>query len=346
MRIDELDKNFKTEGIPQAVEREAVWRDVRQAPFTVWGLMSDDDGFTRMPREAAAQVSPATQRLARFAAGGQVTFQTDSPYVAVLAELGDTSLFVHFTTLGAAGFDLYVDNAFQAPIFPPYNPQGQMSGYASLPAGLKRLTLNLPLYTEVKSLYIGLAPQATVAAYSPYRATPPIVYYGSSITHGACASRPGLAYEHRIARKNGRPFLNLGFSGNAKGEEAMARYIASLEMSAFVLDYDHNAPNTAHLQNTHERFYRIVRQAHPALPIVMVSAPPFKDYAQWDERRAVIRATFLRAQAAGEPVRFVDGGHFFDGVDPLDLTADRTHPNDWGFYYMANAIGAALDEML
>ncbi|MBQ7919166.1 MAG: hypothetical protein IJ324_04380 [Lachnospiraceae bacterium] len=69
-------------------------------------------------------------------------------------------------------------------------------------------------------------------------------------------------------------FYNFGFSGSARGEMEFAEYIAALpEIGLFVYDYDHNAPTSGHLEQTHERFFQRVRQAHPDVPIIMLSRP-------------------------------------------------------------------------
>ena len=75
-----------------------------------------------------------------------------------------------------------------------------------------------------------------------------------------------MAYQAIIARRLGCNYVNLGFSGSAKGEEEMAKYIAGLDMSVFVMDYDHNAPDAQHLLDTHGRFFKIIREKKPIYP--------------------------------------------------------------------------------
>ena len=95
----------------------------------------------------------------------------------------------------------------------------------------------------------------------------PVVFYGSSITHGAAAGRPGNTYENFISQKYNLDYVNLGFAGQAKGEVNMAEYIAGLRMCAFVCDYDHNAPDADYLEKTHYRFYEIIRESILIYPI-------------------------------------------------------------------------------
>ena len=128
----------------------------------------------------------------------------------------------------------------------------------------------------------------------------------------------------------------------------MAEYIASLPMSVFVLDYDHNAPNPEHLNKTHYRFYEIIRKAQPDLPIIMVSMPDTdRNPADADERRGIIMNTYLRARAEGDrKVWFVDGRTLFGGRDRDCCTMDGCHPNDLGFYRMAEGLLPAIREAL
>ena len=112
---------------------------------------------------------------------------------------------------------------------------------------MRQITINFPLYSAVSSLEIGLQETAVVESPTPYRVETPVVFYGSSITQGGCASRPGNCYTAVLSRRLDFDHVNLGFSGSGKAEQEMADYIAGLDMSVFVYDYDHNAPNLAHL---------------------------------------------------------------------------------------------------
>ena len=179
-----------------------------------------------------------------------------------------------------------------------------------------------------------------------YKYEKPIVYYGSSITNGAVCSRPGLTYEAIITRRFDINHVNLGFGGSARAEESMARYIASLDMSIFVYDYDHNAPTVKHLEATHSALFDTVRAAHPNVPVIMISRPTAVRTEDTEARLAVIRATYERAIRSGDTnVYLIDGGEFFDGIGN-DWSMDNIHPTDHGFRLMANKIGDVIGEIL
>ena len=138
--------------------------------------------------------------------------------------------------------------------------------------------------------------------------------------------------------------INLGFSGSGKGEKTMAEYISSLDMSAFVMDYDHNSPSVEHLAETHYDFYKTIRNANPTLPIVIMSKSDFAaGYSTNVERRAVIFDTYTKAVAEGDKkVYFIDGESVFRGPYENVCTVDGTHPNDMGFALMADAVEYTL----
>ena len=189
-------------------------------------------------------------------------------------------------------------------------------------------------------------PGAALLPAEGYRYACPVVYYGSSITQGGCASRPGNAYPAILSRMLDCDFVNLGFSGNAKGEAEMADYIAGLPMSVFVYDYDHNA-DTSRLQRTHARMFGIIRERQPQLPVIMLSRPqPYLDEGE-RARRRIIEETFQSALRAGDKnVYFIDGSSLLHRFGGDSGTVDRCHPNDLGFMCMADGIRETLQRAL
>ncbi|MBO7520166.1 MAG: hypothetical protein J6T73_05240, partial [Clostridia bacterium] len=207
--------------------------------------------------------------------------------------------------------------------------------------------INLPLYSAVSELYIGLSDKSGVFKGEPYKVGKPVVYYGSSITQGGCASRPGNSYEAIISRNLNRDYINLGFSGNAKGEDEMANYIKDLPMSLFVYDYDHNAPCAEHLKATHERMFRIIRDKNPDLPVLFLSRPKHRLNSAEKERLEIIKTTYQNAIAGGDRnVYFIPGNELIDNTLEDVATVDYCHPNDCGFYAMAQKIGAVISKVL
>ncbi|MBO5248667.1 MAG: SGNH/GDSL hydrolase family protein [Clostridia bacterium] len=355
MRIEDLDQNMKVE--TDITEPDIVWLDAKQAPFQLHGVFYDEQKkcYVRMPQEIADTVNNGVKGMNAHTSGGRVRFKTDSKFIGIRAIQKNTALMTHITLLGQSGFDMYRKNdagfdIYYASFRPP---MGVKEGYSSpiqTDGAFAEYTINFPLYDGVNELYIALKKDAVIQAPDPYKIEKPVVYYGSSITQGGCASRPGNTYQAILSRRLNVDHINLGFSGSARGEETMVNYLCELckTAAAFVCDYDHNAPNAEHLEKTHLPLYRAVRKANPDLPILLVSAPdvPLKP-AQWLPRLEIIRQTYLTAKAEGdEKIRFLPGNKLFEGIGWDGCTVDGIHPNDLGFFRMATAMEPYLKEML
>lgn len=346
--LEKLDKNFAVPGIPEGVEME--YYNVKNAPFKIFGVFVEGDHFARVPESVSDKVgSLGVSLMRKQTAGGRVSFATDSKYVALRTVMHEVNKKMDFTTVGSAGYDLFIENRFEGIFYPPYDYEG---GYSAARVfqdeKMRNFILNMPPYSAPAEIEIGIQKGATLTSYEPYGNTPPIVFYGSSITQGAFASRPGNTYEAKISRDLAVDYINLGFSGNARGEIEMAEYISTLPMSVFVMDYDYNS-NAVELSERHERFYKIIREKNPALPIIFVSAPSvwFSAQPELKKKRPIVMQTYINALNSGDKnVYFVDGASFYQYVDKDFCTTDGTHPNDLGFYLMAEGILPTLKRIL
>jgi len=251
------------------------------------------------------------------------------------------------TLVAQVGFDLYVGGEYYKSFIPPSDITVGYESVIDFPtAEMREITLNFPLYYGIEDVYVGTKEDSRIEETDGYLDVPRIVYYGSSITQGGCANRPGNTYESIIARETNVDFLSLGFGGGAKGEPEMAQYIAGLDMSLFVLDYDHNAPTPEHLEETHENFFKIVRKAHPTLPVIMISRPVY--YPTPDEltRRDIVKKTYENAVASGDKnVYFIDGTTLLEECKN-NGTVDGVHPTDYGFHCMARKILPVIRSVL
>jgi len=355
MGIEIMPYGFTTElDLPDVRFREA-----REKPFDIYGACAtEEDGlYRRVPSAVAKATSKAVAGHATATTGIRVRFCTDSTYVAIHAVMPAMSFMYQTARIASAGFDLYEKEGDRYYFYNSFRPgTGAGKGYENVirfpTRRLRQLMIHFPLYSKVEKLYIGLEKDAVVDHGAKYRYDKPVVIYGSSIVHGGCASRPGNTYPALLSRDWDCDFINLGFAGAAKGEDAIRNYIASLDMSVFVLDYDHNAPNADHLRATYGPIYRAVRAAHPNLPIIMVTAPISQGYyhnnsPRHNNNRAAIYETYAIARAEGDAnVRFIDGDSLFQGRHHDQYTVDGTHPTDAGFILMAEKIGLAVGAFL
>ena len=353
--IDKLDSNFIVD--TNITEPDIVWLDAKSAPFEICGIMYDEEDkrYVRMPQNVAETVSERVFNLNRCTAGGRVRFRTNSTFLAIHAVMENRPSMPHITLLGQSGFDCFrrvhrsETPTFALPFMPPV---GMTEGYSyALPqpfdGEMAEYTINFPLYDCVKELYIAVKKDSELLPPFEYLNKKPVVYYGSSITQGGCASRPGNAYQAILTRRLDVDHINLGFSGSARGEAEIADYIASLDMSVFVCDYDNNAPSIEHLRDTYYPMYKKVRDAHPDLPIIMISAPNVISHPTWAARRDVIYDVYSNAINSGDKnVYFIDGGELLDGECWDSCRVDYSHPNDLGFYRMAMRIEKDLKPLL
>ncbi|MCI8388595.1 MAG: hypothetical protein HFE63_09045 [Clostridiales bacterium] len=325
--------------------------NVKSDPFRIYGLYDakNQSVYHRIPESVAEATSDSVKGLNFETAGGRVRFKTTSRYLAMKVITKSSAKMINMCLIGSSSLDVYMSknggrDTFLSLFRPPYDYTTGYDGIIELPDGEKELTVNFPLYSGAVELYLGLDSTSTLDAHSDYKYERPVLFYGSSITQGGCASRAGMAYEAIISRRLDTNYINLGFSGSAKAEDAIVDYMASLDFSVFVCDYDHNAPNPEYLAETHEKMYTKIRTAHPDIPVIFVGKPDFwLRSADPLKRRDVIYNTYNNARLRGEKVLFVDGYSLFAGEMREDCTVDGCHPNDLGMTRMADVIGKAVE---
>lgn len=314
--------------------------DINNKLLTVYGM---NRKFERIPKEIAKNVSDGVFSQYNIPAGGRIRFSTNSSKISIKVKVSNSR---------DIGFDLYkVENGceiFAAGFRKPdcFLCNGDFESSISVAADntMHSYTLNFPYISKFEEFYIGINDDAELKSGTPYINTKPVVFYGSSITQGAWASRPGTTYEAMISQKYNLNYLNLGFAGNAKGEKEIVDYMSRLDMSAFVCDYDHNAYDLNLLKNTHLPMYKKIREANPEIPYIIITRPDyFSNPQDNDIRNEVIMETYEFAVKNGDTkVWFVDGKSFFEGEYYLNCTKDGCHPNDIGFYRMAQKISNVL----
>ena len=351
--ISKIDKNFAVTGIAPGGE----FYSIDNAPFVIYGVNKDENGYYRVPQNVADATSEGVALLTRFTAGGIVRFSTNSAKLAIKAEGAVGGVMPHMAALGSNGFSVYEGRKMLASYFPTIQPtrigEEKILRYEEnvpMEDDFHDITIYMPLYGAYKNIEIKVEDGKEIRPpKKAFRNEKPVVFYGSSITEGGCASTPAMAFTNIISRDMNLYCLNLGFSGNAKGEDSITEYMANLDMSVFVLDYDHNAPSPEHLQATHEKVYKAVRAKHPDIPIIIASAVPELGWTggMQQKRRDIIYATYKNAVEAGDKnVYFLNGEEFFSEEIPFDYcTVDGCHPNDVGMLMMAKGFERVLTKV-
>ena len=315
--------------------------DVRVAPWD------------RLPARAESTVRPPVWGNSRHSAGIAIRFASDSPTIAARWRLtSDRLAMPHMPATGVSGVDLYV--RLDLPDGPnwrwvangrPTGVENERTLVSALRPVSREWLLYLPLYNGVASIKIGVDPDATIEP--AVERDRPIVFYGTSITHGACASRPGMTHVAILGRRMDVPVVNLGFSGSGTLDPEMADLMAEIEASVYVLDCLPNLDGKRVAARA-APFVRRLRSLRPGIPIVLVEDRTYAD-AMFDRGKATRnrenRAALRTAHAA-----LVDEGldHIFylDGDELLgsdgEGTVDSSHPNDLGFVRQADAFEPVL----
>ena len=353
MKIDDIDKNFKVETINKPNIR---YYNPEEKPFSIHGIWREGKSFLRIPDAVAKNTSENVRFLNHNTAGGRIRFKTNSPYIAVLIEYDGFCQMSHFALTGSSSADVYVKhngrqmylNTFRL----PFETKDKLESVidSDFDGQLMEYTINLPSYSGIFNIFIGLDKDARIEEAEPYKNELPIVYYGSSITQGGCSTRPGLSYQNILSRRFFIDYINLGFSGSAKAEDAIVEYISRLDMSVFVMDYDHNTPSVEYLEDTHEKMFLKIRRENPDLPILILPAPiydkntfPNKIFAK---REKIVEKTFENAIKSGDKNVYYINGKALMAQCGYEGTVDNCHPNDFGFYSMANAIADVFEKIL
>jgi len=335
-----------------------LYYDIRALGVEGQGWADTKAPYDRLPARAEDLVRKPVWNLSRQSAGMCVRFVTDAETIWARWTLTNSALAMpHMPATGVSGLDLYVKTAeghwHWLAIGKPAAQTTNAKLVGTLPPGRREYLLYLPLYNGVTSVEIGL-PKGAMLSLAPPRAAElakPIVFYGTSITQGGCASRPGMCHPAILGRRLNRPVINLGFSGSGTMDAEIAALLAELDAAVFVIDCLPNmdgktvAARTAPLVAT-------IRKARPTTPILLVEDRTYAasfllagSRKHNEENRAALRKAYEELIAAGEKhIGYLDGEKLLalDGED----TVDGSHPTDLGFVHQADAFQAALEPLL
>ena len=352
--IETLDPNFASADPEQGL----CWYNVLDLGLEGRGFTDTAAPYDRLPARAEGVVPENVWRLSRLSAGLSVRFVTDAPSIAVRWTVTREPLTMpHMAATGGSGLDLYVEQdgawRFTGVARPREFPHNEDVFIRSMTPARRHYRAYLPLYNGVAKAELGIPRECALArapAWPADRARP-IVFYGTSIDHGGCASRPGMCHPSILGRRLNRPVINLGFSGNGKAEPEVARLVAEIDAAVFVVNPLGNIDD----QVARERlgpFVRILREAHPDTPIVLPEhfTHPSDALVPWQQQarkafREVVAETVARLREDGiENLHVLDGETLYDAAG--EGTVDGTHPTDLGFMHMAGAYEPLLSRLL
>ena len=344
---------------PAVAQDAAVqWLDARKLTVEGQGWKETKAPFDRLPAKAEGSVRPAVWSLSQHSAGICVRFQSDATEIHARWKLRSAKLEMpHMPSTGVSGLDLYARDTKGKWRWVangrPSKQDNQSKLVSGLSAQMREYMLYFPLYNGVTSVEVGVPAAAKLEPGKPRAAgaSKPIVFYGTSITQGGCASRPGMVHTAILGRWLDCSVINLGFSGNGRMESEIGQLMAEIDASVYVIDC---LPNISAAQVTERTFGLVkeLRKARPSVPIVLVEDRNYTDsvFVTSKARRnqssqKALKAEFEKLKSAG-----IDNLHYVRGEDLLgddgEGTVDSSHPTDLGFMRQAEAFHKVLKPLV
>lgn len=297
---------------PALAEEQLRWIPLATPQVEVVGLpwFGENGGeLFRLPVRLKDTYRKPVWELAQSPSGGRIRFRTNSTALAIRLEYPEPPGMKNMHAFGQTGVDLYADGVYRGTAID--DSEGKPGKtyehpyYKDQPRTEREVTLYLPLYMGVKVLGIGIDADAHIERAKPFAIAKPLVFYGTSITQGGCASRSGMSYQAILGRMLNADFVNLGFSGNGLGEPELARAVADIDASCYVLDFAQNNPTVESLAQAYAPFIETIRGKHAETPILVIT-PIYAAHESWarDARlegmRELIRRVGAEKIAAGD----------------------------------------------
>ncbi|MEK6794757.1 MAG: SGNH/GDSL hydrolase family protein [Spirochaetota bacterium] len=330
------------------------WHDIRGS-VEGKGYTDTERYYDRLPARAKGVVPDVVWGLSRTATGMCAMFTTDAPEIHARWELlNDQIGEPNFPVAGFSGLDLYADDngtwKWAAAGHQVKDKHPECCLVNGLAEGLRSYRVYLPLRNPVESVVIGVPKGAHFSFVAP-RSVRPVVFYGTSIVHGAYSSHPGIVHPSIIGRRIDRPVINLGFSGNAKMEESLAHLVAEIDASVYVIDALPNMDMTL-VRERAEKFIRILCGKRPKTPVLLVEDRPYTNYwirpnvkrsieEKWAEFRRIYE--LLKHEGVGQ-LSYIEGRYLFG--DDAEASIDTSHPSDLGFMRMADVLTPVIRSLL
>ena len=327
------------------VDASVIWNDV-----TTWGVegrewIAEDrlSWFDRLPAAAQKTVTPNVWSLSRDCTGMMVRFKTDATSIYVHYKLTKEALAKpSMPATGVSGIDLYARDGKGAwrwvQVTKPGQRELKVELVKELAPGSREYAAYLPLQNGVEFVRIGVPVGAKFEGLVP-RAQP-VVFYGTSITHGVCASRPGMVHTAILGRHLDMPVVNLGFAGNGRMDAAVGDYLVKIDAAAYVIDCLPNMNPTQVTERT-VPFVKQLRAVKPETPIILVEDR--RNTNEWilpakasfhNRNHAALKACFEQLQQEGvRNLHYVSGDELY-GTDSEGST-DGSHASDLGFMRQA-----------
>ena len=333
------------------------WHDA--ADLTIIGKpIPTSEPYTRIDGSVYKFNDKTIDLYAGYSTGLAILFETDSKVIKARWTTGPNNASKNMTAIVCKGLDLYIMKDGEWVFAGVGAPSMKKAPYgkhedtivSDMAEGTKQCLLYLPLFDEVESLEIGVDEGAAITPMdNPFRHN--IIVHGSSITHGASESRPGMSYPARFGRDNGFNVCNVGFSGMCKLQKEYAYYLADIQdVDAFVFDTFSN-PQAEVIYECFDEFVDIVRAAHPDVPMIFLQTER-RETRNFSTKREASEAakqnaaeTVVRRRMKTDKHMYFISSEEFLGHEHI-ATVDGVHPTDLGFTYMLESISPKIMKIL
>ena len=341
-----------------AVDTNGVkWIDGRNLPIEGRAFDDTEAYYERLPSNVTTKVNAGIRGMKRHTSGMMFRFSSDSKKLRFRWTPNGKNLAMdHMPATSVSGIDVYRFDAKKAKWL--YAATGRIRDAekgGALDIGWTPGTpclVNLPLYNGIREFKLGIDKDATVRALPPRKSGvgKPVVFYGTSITHGGCCSRPGLSFVNWVGRELDVPVVGLGFSGSGWMELEMSEHLAKIDASCYVLDclwnmgtWEKQRPGRS-VEKNYEPFVRNLRKKRPGVPIVMAEhCDVFGNRRNGSDR--LMRKIYEKLIAEGwTDLVYLSNDEMYAG--DYEGTVDGCHPNDLGMQSMKNAFGKAIRQAL
>jgi len=328
---------------------KTVWYDGRSLPIEGRAFNDTESYYDRLPARAKGTVPDPVWGLSHNSAGMALHVVSKSGNLRIRWAVRSASLAMpHMPATGVSGVDVYRRTPTGWLFVKNGRPTAVTNDVSvSMEAGSECL-IYLPLYNGTAAVEVGV-PKGETLSTPPARSgvkAKPIVFYGTSITQGGCASRPGMAFTAIAGRLVDAPVVNLGFSGNGKMELALCDLVAEIDASVYVLDCLWNMSD-ALVQERAEPFIRALQQKRPDTPILLAEDCNTFDRAPTPKAK-ILRGIYdkLKAENASRWKNL----HYLEAKEMLghdgEATVDGCHPNDLGMKRQGDVFGTAIKRLL
>lgn len=322
------------------------------------GFTDTEDFYDRLPADRKGVVSKNVWSLSKRSAGIGFQFNTNSKEISVKWKVKENKTQLHMASTAVKGVDLYCYVKGKWQFVAVAKPAGEdalrevvlikdMIGQA------RDYMIYLPVWDGVESIEVGVTPDAEIGQPKQFSfaSKKPIVMYGTSITNGGCASRPGMAYPSIVSRDLNLECINLGFSGNGKFDMEVAESLVRIDALCYIVDCVPNNKGDDIRKKAYPMF-KYIRKKRPNTPILILETP-FREDGYFSTKRnefitdqnKAIRECYDKLIAEKVPgIYYLDYTELY-GTDH-DGTVDGTHATDLGFRRYADAVIKALRPIL